>query len=202
MEKIDIVLKAVLELKEEVAVLGYKIDNLESKIDSLEIGGYDQYDDEDYSSTENEASNEDSSIEVDMMEAIQAAIKNAKDPFTEETMIKGNEQIKFDEDSNEEDSTSSDDEPDPDKYEPTLVDQEPQNDPFEGQEPGMSSEDLCEAIKNGIGSFQNENKPEKKKEITQSALDSIEELKKKQAALEKMSESIQYDINNHLGIKL
>lgn len=200
MEKIDIVLKAVLELKEEVAVLGYKIDNLESKIDSLEIDGYDQYDDEDDSSSVIDETNEDSSIDEDMLRAVQATIKKMDgEILTDEEESSSSE---YDEESNEGDSTSSDDEPDPDKYEPTLVDQEPQNDPFEGQEPGMSSEDLCEAIKNGIGSFQNENKPEKKKEITQSALDSIEELKKKQAALEKMSESIQYDINNHLGIKL
>lgn len=200
MEKIDIVLKAVLELKEEVAVLGYKIDNLESKIDSLEIGGYDQYDDEDDSSSVIDETNEDSSIYEDMVKAIQVSIiKKDGEILTDEDESSSSES---DEESNEGDSTSSDDEPDPDKFEPTLVDQEPQNDPFEGQEPGMSSEDLCEAIKNGIGSFQNENKPEKKKEITQSALDSIEELKKKQAALEKMSESIQYDINNHLGIKL
>ncbi|MCQ2199101.1 MAG: hypothetical protein MJZ19_05205 [Paludibacteraceae bacterium] len=37
MEKIDIVLKALLETKELVSILSYKIDNLEAKIDKLEI---------------------------------------------------------------------------------------------------------------------------------------------------------------------
>lgn len=37
MEKIDIVLKALMETKELVSILSYKIDNLEAKIDKLEI---------------------------------------------------------------------------------------------------------------------------------------------------------------------
>lgn len=204
MDKIDILLKAVLELKEEMTILGYKIDNLESKVDKLDLVQDDLWDDDD-SSSYNEPTTKVESDEYDrclseMEKALEKTIDALQEEETEASSSK--------EDGDEPQST---DEPSPEEYEPTIEDPS-ENDPFEEQENGMSSEELCKEIQAGSKEIFHNNKVDidklkesistSSKPVSESALAAIEEIKKKQAELEKKENSIQYDINNHIGMKL
>ena len=177
METIDIVLKAVLELKEQVAVLSYKMDNLERMLASAST------------SAQTSTKKNDEKTEFNSEDQIEET--------AEEKLVRLYNQKK-----KENKSVSEDPEPEAEDFDLGELD----DDPFEKKR-NMSSEDLSELIKSECmqafpsdssinEDYINQSLTEKNN-VSSSTRATLEEVKKRIDGFANMK-NLQYNINKHI----